>query len=143
VTDIVRKEEIENASALVEVFGAWPSFHDAEVYSLAMSRESSEAPRLDMRIHVFGRRSEIDSIGQYGRVNHRFATLQFTRVAALELSGFNEQNALFALIIEPGDQTAAEPRRWDVRFESSYGVGATFGCDRIIVTNVEPIVEAG
>jgi hypothetical protein len=108
-----------------------------------LSRENSEAPRLDVRIHVFELHPEIDSSGHYARVNHRLVTLQFTRVAALELNGFNEQNALFALTIESGDQSAAEPRRWDVSFESSYWVGAAFSCDRIIVREVEPFVQAG
>ena len=143
MTDTTKSEEIENASALVEVFGAWPSFHDAEVHSLVISRDHSEAPRLDARIYEFERRSVTDSSGHYSQVNHRFVTLQFTRVAALELGGFNEQNALLALTIEPGEQSAADPRRWNVTVESSYGVGAAFSCDRIIVREVEPFGEAG
>jgi hypothetical protein len=143
MTGVAKREGIENADALVEVFGAWPSFHDAEVHALVISREGSEAPRIDARIHVFEMTRDVNSSGHYALENHRFVTLQFTRVTALELSGFNEQNALFALTIEPGDPSATEPRRWDVSFESSYGVSAAFSCDRIVVREVEPYVAAG
>jgi hypothetical protein len=142
MTDLVHRDGVENADALLKIFGAWPSFHDAEVHSLVISREQPEAPRIDARIHVFVVTAEIDSSGHHTLVNHRFVTLQFFRVASLELSGFNEQNALFALTIEPGDPSASEPRRWDISFDSSYGVSAAFSCDRIVVGEVEPYIPA-
>jgi hypothetical protein len=143
MTDLASREGIENADALIAIFGAWPKFHDAEVHSLVISRETPEAPRIDARIHVFEMTPNIDSSGHHTLVNHRFVTLQFFRVASLQLSGFNEQNALFSLTIEPGDPGTSEPRRWDVSLESSYGVSAGFSCDRIVVREVEPYIEAG
>jgi hypothetical protein len=51
--------QIERAAELEEVFGQWPSFHDAEVLALRLDRgddstdPQSMGPRLEADIYVF------------------------------------------------------------------------------------------
>jgi hypothetical protein len=51
---------IANSSKITGIFGYWPSFHDAEVHEFRLSIDSStpktygsDAPAIDMRIHLF------------------------------------------------------------------------------------------
>ena len=128
---------IENASAVTEVFGHWPDFHDAEVHAFSVSRDGSEAPSIEARIHVFEMTPDVDDRGHLLTRDHRLVTLFFANVAALELDGFNEQNVLFSLSLELGDRSGSDSRAWKVAFEASYGLSARFSCDRVVVRRVE------
>jgi hypothetical protein len=80
----------ENAAELENIFGGWPSFHDAEV----------------------------------------------------SFEWFNHQNVLWSLDIEDIPPAEHDGRRFRVELPSSYGLEATFECERAIVSGVRPY-EAG
>src|SRR5687768_3871238 len=88
---------VENADALLEIFGAWPSFHDAEVIALRLDRTGDAGPVLDVQIHVFAMSDRVDEQGYYVLTNHTLVTFRFTDVNCVELSGFNGQNSLWDL----------------------------------------------
>ncbi len=51
----VPTHKIAGAERVLDIFGAWPSFHDAEVLSLRLDRSGlSGGPELEAEIHVFG-----------------------------------------------------------------------------------------
>jgi hypothetical protein len=108
---------------LTALFGQWPCFHDAEVIDFTLNREE---PAARAQIRVF---------------NHAVVTLRFANVVDLELWGFNEQNAIFDLKIEPEsghpDVTGQGPA-YRVVFESSYGMGASYLCASIEVESALP-----
>lgn len=74
--------------------GQVPSFHDAEVLELALDRVQS---RCRVKIHAFRMTSETDTEGYFKCVKHVIVTFEFAHVCALELEGFNHQNAIYGL----------------------------------------------
>ncbi len=133
---------IEHSDKLTRIFGRWPSFHDAEVLRLVLDRTGSEGPTLEVQIHVFAATSEVDSTGHYMLKDHTLVTLRFTEVAIEKLQWFNRQNVLFELSISEVAPVAHDGRRLRVEMPSSYGLEATFECQRAIVSDVRPYEAA-
>src|SRR5207237_6132767 len=82
------------------------SFRDAEVVPIRLDRAG---PTLEMSVEVLA-----------GTEHAALWELRFGQVADLELHSLNEQNALFDLRADRGDDGV-----WHVRAGPSYGGGAT------------------
>ena len=95
---------VENAKALTEIFGGWPSFHDAEVVQVRLDRSGPGGPAVEARIHVFERTDQVTPTGYYVLVNHTLVTLRFTDVSGCRMEGFNHQNVLSELVLESCSQ---------------------------------------
>jgi len=56
-------DRIENSEAITSLFGYWPSFHDAEVIQISISRfsEHGGAPSLSADVHVFEMTRQLNS----------------------------------------------------------------------------------
>jgi hypothetical protein len=136
---------IRNAELLTDIFGEWPSFHDA--YLLSVTLESGE-PTLTMQIRLFGWTGEVDDKGYYVHDRHTLATLSFHYVALTELRYFNEGNIVSDIEINDieNDPLDSETSRWmavgglrhHVRLGATYGCQADFCCRDIEVVSVEP-----
>ena len=79
--------------------GRVPSFHDAEVLSVTLDRAE---PSCVLRVHAFQMTSEVNSDGVYILKNHAVVTFRIGAITAMELDGFNHQNALMGLSITSG-----------------------------------------
>ena len=125
---------------LVEIFGHWPAFHDAEVVRFCLDRgpASIESPTAEVDIHVFEMTKDVSPTGHYLLRDHTLVTLRFRGVTELELMGFNGQNALFNLGIDDVTEQQIEGVKYEVTLDSSYGVGATFFCRDAEVVQVRP-----
>lgn len=120
---------------LKAIYGAWPSFHDAEVWNLAFERVP-EGFSVIVVIHLFAVTSEVDSRGHYVLKDHCKVRMRFDRCSDVSLDGFNHQNVLFGLdITEPDDAPADHP--FLVRFDTSYGLAGELKCKDIVVESVE------
>ncbi|HKG14518.1 MAG TPA: Imm50 family immunity protein [Pyrinomonadaceae bacterium] len=129
---------ITNVEALTDIFGRFPSFHDAEIHSLRLERGGDGGPSLEAKIHVFEMTAETDESGRYVLKNHTLVTFRFTDVVMVEVNGFNGQNVLALLDIvevEPGEN---EGCRFEVRMPSVYGCEAHFGCREVMVVDAVP-----
>ena len=126
---------VKSAEILTSIFGRWPSFHDAEIVSLLLSREN-EAPVLEARIHVFEMTSAVDSSGKYILRNHALVTFKFSGVREdVHIRCFNQQNGIAELHIytaEPGEPSLR------VEMPSLYGVDVSFTCDTAEVLSAAP-----
>lgn len=93
--------EVLNREAVVERFGEWPSFHDAEVYSLRLDsgQRTDGLVRLQLDVHVFAVEGRLPS-GHLNFVKHTLVTLKFEEVEALEIDSFGPQNVLDGLVLE-------------------------------------------
>ncbi|CAA9525345.1 MAG: hypothetical protein AVDCRST_MAG85-3183 [uncultured Solirubrobacteraceae bacterium] len=126
--------EVAGADALTSIFGEWPSFHDAEVLRMRLDRGGPRTrAHVEADVHVFAMTSEVDEAGFSVLRDHTLVTLRFDGIAELELGGFNDQNALFALELEDITDRQLDVLRWSIRFDSSHGVGATFLCEDVSV----------
>jgi hypothetical protein len=134
-------DKIEHSKLLTEVFGRWPSFHDAEVVSLELFRESKgvSQPNLKARIHVFEMTPEVDGQGFYILKNHVLVSFLFCGIDESTVVGFNQQNVLWDLVITDITSRQLERLRFEVHFSSSFGVEAEFKCRSVEIESVEPI----
>ncbi len=136
-------ELVTNARALTDVFGYWPSFHDAEVLSMYLDREGSDGPSLEARVHVFEMTDRVDERGFYVLTKHTLVTLRFSDILLRELRWFNNQNSLSGLGIFEVDPATNEGRRIGVSFGANYGVEADLVCGSTAIVAIRSFEPAG
>jgi hypothetical protein len=115
--------EIAGAEALIQWFGEWPSFHDAEVLSLTLNRTG----RSCVRIHTWEATREVDDKGFNVLRKHVQVSFFLDGLKDLELAGFSSQNVIFGLEIrrsEEGLQLVLDP---------CYGVSGSLTAEAISV----------
>jgi hypothetical protein len=123
-------EIFSNAEMLRERFGGrWPSFHDAEILRIELSRIEEVILLLD--IFVFARSAEVDSQGYFARENATVVRLAFRRVWDITLSDFNEQNVLQDLLTSMREDGSLR-----VEICSLYGLSGSFLCSEAAVADV-------
>jgi hypothetical protein len=134
------ENDIRNVELLTNIFGRFPSFHDAEVLSLALERGERDisGPTLETRIHVFEMTSEVDENKRLVLKNHSIVRFRFSEIIDLEINEFNHQNVLSGLYIERNQDQGSETPLFKVTFEGIYGMHADFHCRGISVESVEP-----
>src|SRR5689334_12879841 len=96
-------ELVSNAHALTQIFGYWPSFHDAEVLTMCLDRAGDDGPSLEARVHVFEMTDQVDDRGFYVLRKHTLVTLRFADILLRNLRWFNHQNSLSGLGIFAAD----------------------------------------
>jgi len=134
--------DIQNKKALIDIFGHWPSFHDAEILRMSLEREGEDGPYLEAHIHVFEMTSEIDAKGYYVLKNPTLVTFRFTHIVLEYLKWFNQQNVLWDLEITNIKPEENDGCNFKVVMPSSYGLEASFDCKDIIIVNVKPYEKA-
>src|SRR5947209_8757186 len=133
-------KEIENADLVESIFGCWPSFHDAEIHSITITRDCESGPQMDVSIHHWKMTSEVDSKGYYVLKHHTLTTLRFFNVSELQLAGFNHQNVLWDIEISEVAEAASKPS-FSVSMPSSFGCESSFKCGRIRVMSAAPYTK--
>ena len=124
---------IENAGLIESIFGCWPSFHDAEIHNIVITRDCDSEAQIDIKIHHWELTSE--ATGHYISRHHTLSTLRFIGVSDLELVGFNHQNVLWDLEIS---EVTAPDFVFSVSLPSSFGCEASFKCRQIRVLSATP-----
>ena len=136
---------VEHSERLTSVFGAWPSFHDAEVVALDLWRGDVRPERDSWVGAVLTAKIQILEACQPGATHARsdtLATLRFHDVDRVHLHGFNHQNAILGLSFQHEVRGERIPPYIRVHFQSAFGVDATFVCLRIEVISAEPYSDA-
>ena len=130
----------QNVHLLTNNFGRLPSFHDAEVKSIALTRGQKRefAPELEALIHAFEMTSKVDDTGKYELKNHSLVHFRFVGIDHLDLAGFNHQNVLQSLKIEYIDNNKDGKPKFEIEFVGIFGVDAKFSCEAIKIESVEP-----
>jgi Immunity protein 50 len=133
-------DKIKNSSLLTDIFGRWPSFHDAEVISIELFRDpnGTNEPSLRAKIYVFEATPEVDSRGFFILKNHVLVTLIFRGIDDNSIAGFNQQNVLSDIAITDISSRQLDQLRYEVHFPSLFGVEAEFKCRAIEIEAVEP-----
>ena len=132
--------KIQNIHLLTDVFGKFPSFHDAEVHRINLIRGETRSfnPTLMAVINVFEMTSEIDEKNHYVLKNNVLVEFHFSGVRNLELVNFNNQNVLQMLEIKQVSDADDEKTDFDVLFEGVFGVSTSFRCEAISIESVMP-----
>jgi hypothetical protein len=84
---------IEGTNCLIDWFGYWPDFHDAEVLELLLSRESTS----HIKLHFWNTSSETNTDGTYKTNNDAIVTITMTDITDTDLQNFNHQNVIESL----------------------------------------------
>jgi hypothetical protein len=139
---------IKGSEKLLAIFGRWPSFHDAEVMEIRLTRKpKARAQKHDRgvelfaRIHTWDMTNEVDSRGYYVLKNHTFVTFRFSSVEELKLEGFNHQNVIFGLTIQPKENSDSGSSKFHIEFDPSFGVDAIFDCSAIEVVDATAMTD--
>lgn len=132
--------KIQNSYLLTNIFGKFPSFHDAEVHQLNLVRGETRSfnPTLFALIHVYQMTSEVDEKNRYILENHVLVEFRFSKVSDLEIAGFNHQNVLQFLEITETSSAEEENTEFEILFEGIFGVSAKFRCETISIESVTP-----
>ena len=93
----VMTPNVPGAESVVDWFGKWPSFHDAEIMTLHIDRERSS-----IRIYTFARSDRIGVDGSFVREREAVVVFEFTGIRLLRIEGEDAdgQNVIAALMIE-------------------------------------------
>ena len=137
---MVVESKIQNSRSLTDIFGRFPSFHDAEVLRITLDRGEAQpfSPYLEATIHVFEMDPQVDESGGYGLKNNFAVTFRFDKVVELSLEDFNHQNVLQELIVIDVSDRQLEMVKFQVSFDGIFGVSAKFQCHSISIESVEP-----
>ncbi len=140
---------ISGSEKLTQIFGVWPSFHDAEVIDLQLWRGNVDPdkgkyvfPVITVKIHLWKMTKEVDAQGYLVLRNHTLTTIRFEGVDEVELKGFNHQNAIFGLVIEQREPMD-EPPLFHVHFAPAYGLNGEFKCSGIDVVEAVSCTKDG
>lgn len=136
-------EHIEGAEKITNIFGYWPSFHDAEIINFHLwrgdvdpDRKKYIGPVLTLLVHLWELTNEVNTEGFLILKHHTLATLRFHNVFEdIQMSGFNHQNAIFGLRIERKSRDSGPSPYFEVALDPSFGIGASFTCFRVEVTD--------
>ena len=130
---------IPGAQGVIAWFGYWPTFHDAEVLSISLDRQSG----CRVAVHAFETTAEIDGSGHYLRTKHVVVTFcmeGFPRdesgTSNIRIEFFNHQNVLSSASVN------ARPEGYELLLEGCHGVDASIVCERMSVS-VEPGIPTG
>src|SRR5437879_12661792 len=91
--------DIPGADAVVSWFGRWPSFHDAEVLTVQLSRRGTSW----IKLHAWNtsdKTYERDDKQFYGQDKHAVITFELDELVDLQLVDFGNQNVIQGLDIE-------------------------------------------
>ena len=137
---------IENSERITDIFGCWPSFHDAEIINLHLWRGDVDPERntwifpvLTLEIDHWEMTNEVDGEGFLCIRNRTHSTLEFRDVHAIEMNGFNQTNAIMELQIERVERSTPPSPRFLVRIPAAWGMHATFECLAIKVLQSLPL----
>ena len=126
---------IGGSEKLTDIFGYWPSFHDAEVLELHLWRGYVEPkkdififPVLTLKVHVWEMTSEVDSNGYFVLRHHTLVTLRFREIEDLRIEAFNHQNAIFGLTIVQRVRESNVSPYFSVELKRAFGIDSTFKC---------------
>lgn len=154
-TLLLTMDEIRNSGAVIEHFGKWPSFHDAEIHMITLQRGSDpkeiSSASLTMAIGWWAIMPNT-GLGPATTVNQCIVTLRFLGLVLENLRHFGCQNVIFELRIvsiwdDPLDPNTAtfyrgediSNLRYKVRIDTSFGCASSFGCAAIEVVSIEPL----
>ncbi|GAA3946858.1 Imm50 family immunity protein [Hymenobacter algoricola] len=123
---------IVNSEIVLQHFGYWPDFHDAEVDKVIFETHPTGRYSVTFFIAASEMLSEVDEKGYYKQTKHCIVALQFIGIKEVEFNYFSHQNALFDLKFE------ASGNDIECTFESSVGLDAFIVAEEAFVMSLTP-----
>lgn len=132
------RPDITGSELVTEVFGYWPSFHDAEVVRMFLETTASPSagPELRADIYAFEITNEVAPDGTLVLRHKVLVSFRFSGVDNLLVKDFGNQNAIMGLSIVDIRSRQMEAVKFEVRFDGAFGVSAGFLCREVFVESV-------
>ena len=124
---------ITNHEAVIQCFGYWPSFHDAEVLKVTFEANSGYGASVTFLLETHEFVNELDSRGYYKQVNNCRIELNFTGINEMHFEDFSHQNIIFGLEFKEAGECI------ECAFDSSVGLVASILAEEAIVLSLAPI----
>lgn len=130
---------IEGGSELLNWFGRVPSFHDAEIISLALNRKGEST----LLLHGWVGTDKVDEKGYFVLEKHALVTFSIREIFDLQLDGFSHQNVIGSLDLRYG---APNPERqqfytqrditnaFEITLEPCFGMDGVIRCKGLSVS---------
>src|ERR1700685_3432465 len=141
---------IRGSEKLTDIFGYWPSFHDAEVLDLHFWRGRSDIskgvydfPVLTLGIHLWELTKEVNTEGYLVLRHHTLTTLRFSDVHDFEMRDFNHQNSIMELTLSSHERTKPPSPYFAVQLVPAFGINASFKCIGVEVVDAVPCAADG
>ena len=141
--DIVNLEsvymQIPGGPELLEWFEKVPSFHDAEIVSLALHRSSPSI----LTIHGWTGDGTVTRQGFFKQLKKAVVTLEIHEIVYLKLGGFSRQNVIYGMNIvqsppdpeaKPYYSTDSDENDYEIHLEPCYGLDGLIRCKKISVS---------
>ena len=140
-------EFIQGHAQVLEAFGQWPSFHDAEVHRVVLDRtrkspSGSYYPSVELVIRGWVMTSEVTEGGYFKLEHDSLVHFLFEHVSDVELDGLNHQNVLFSLELELSNEAESELPALSVELSHCFGLSGSFKARAARVLSVEPYTES-
>jgi hypothetical protein len=121
--------EVPGAEALLQWFGYWPDFHDAEVLEIDLQRSGSAR----VQVHTFEMSNQVGEDGCCVCLKHVIISFLPEGLTTIQLQGFNPQNVMsemelvrtkqgFQLFLEPFAGVAGSLTAERIKMETEPGV---------------------
>jgi immunity protein 50 of polymorphic toxin system len=132
------RPDITGSELVTQVFGYWPSFHDAEVVRMSLETTASPSAGPDVRadIYAFEITNEVAPDGTLVLRHKVLVSFRFSGVDNLLVKNFGNQNAIMGLSIVDIRSRQMEAVKFEVRFDGSFSFSAEFLCREVFVESV-------
>ena len=125
---------IRNHEAVLECFGRWPSFHDANVVAYQLSDDV-----ITLTLHTWLLTNELDAKGYFVLTNHGLVSFRFDGLHDVQMETFRSQNILFGLQFS----RCPPPASFRVELDSVMDMSGAFSARSGEVVFVTPCTEDG
>ncbi|AVP95701.1 hypothetical protein C7S18_00165 [Ahniella affigens] len=88
--------QIQNYEAVVDFFGSWPSFHDANVVAY-----DADVDSIKLTLHTWRITNQVDANGYLVLRHHALVSFRFSGLHDVQMDAFNSRNILSSLEISP------------------------------------------
>jgi hypothetical protein len=139
---------LENYKLVENIYGYWPTFHDAEIKSVQLGsyykvKEDYSCAYMELTVHCFEMTSKVKEDGYFELVKHHLIKFRFEDICDSELIGFNHQNAVLSLdfeVLETNDRGFTPIL---VEIDPAYGLGGEFKAYKASILDVLPCDSSG
>lgn len=133
-------QHINGSEKLIDAWGDWPSFHDAEIIQCSFERAfpvefGCNITRLLIHLRQYISIGENTADYQIIQTKSVLAKFVFSSVSDLELSDFNHQNVINSFTVSPIFKDNKIGLLVDI--EPAWGLGGFFRCTEATLESVE------
>lgn len=125
---------IRNHEAVLEFFGRWPSFHDANVVAYQLAADA-----ITLTLHTWLMTNELDAKGYFVLANHGLVSFRFDGLHDVQMEAFRSENILFGLNFSQ----CSPPASFRVELDSVMDMSGAFSARSGEVVSVTPCTEDG